>query len=272
MLLGSGLRFPAFIGALSAIEEKGIEIERVVGASAGSIIGSLYAAGWSPAQMRRAVMDLDTTVFRDFSLKGLLAGKGLYEGRAVEEYVDGLLEGRRFSDGFRMPPFVVATDIRNNIPFVFSKTNFPDMRVSQAIRYSIGIPLVFSYKNFSHSGKVHTFVDGNLLSGMIAEMFHGNRLLILKVVSNRTMQRNQEQFGIVVYLKKLVLLMMNAIEKERVVGRNWQETILISCGDIHTTKFNLSRHDKTYLLEQGYGQVRKYLEYKWECPPEKIKC
>lgn len=264
MLLGSGLRFPAFIGALTAIEEKGIKVERVVGASAGAIIGSLYAAGWSPIEMKKTIMGVDTTVFRDFSLRGLIAGKGLYEGRAAEDYIDRLLEGRRFSDQFRFPPFVVATDIRNSAPFVFSRAKFPDLKVSRAVRFSIGIPLVFSYMHFNHSGKMHTFVDGNLLSGSIAEMFPGSRLLILKVVSNRTLQHASERFSFVSYMKKLVLLMMNAVERERVVGKNWQETILISCGDIHTTKFALSAEDKQFLIDQGYNQVRRYLDYKWE--------
>ena len=65
-------------------------------------------------------------------------------------------------------------------------------------------------------------------------------------------------------MKNLVLLMMNAVERERVVGKNWQETILISCGDIHTAKFALRAEDKQFLMDQGYDQVRRYLDYKWE--------
>jgi len=86
----------------------------------------------------------------------------------------------------------------------------------------------------------------------------------LKVVSNRTLQHASERFSFASYIKKLVLLMMNAVERERIVGKNWQETILISCGDIHMTKFSLSADEKQYLIDQGYTQVRRYLDYKWE--------
>lgn len=266
MLLGSGFRFPAFIGALSAIEEKGIKIGRVVGASAGSIIGSLYASGRTPAEMRRIIMDLDTTVFRDFSIRSVIAGKGMYEGRAAEDYIDMLLEGRKFSDDFRFSPYVVATDIKHSIPFVFSRSNFPEMKVSRAIRFSIGIPLVFSYKHFSAGGMNRVFVDGNLLSSTISDMFTGSDLLILKVVSQRTQPTDAARFGLASYLKKLVLIMMNAVEKERVIGKNWQDTIIISCGDIHPAKFAITQGEKKYLIEQGYTQVKQYIEYKWGKP------
>lgn len=47
MLLGGGVRFAAFIGALFALEEMGLNIKKIVGASAGSIVASFYAKGKS---------------------------------------------------------------------------------------------------------------------------------------------------------------------------------------------------------------------------------
>lgn len=264
MLLGSGLRFPAFIGALNAIEEKGIRIGRVVGASAGSIIGSLYSSGMQPGEMKKIILDLDTSVFKDFSLKSMLSGKGIYEGKAAEDYIDKLLGGKTFSDNFRYPPYIVATDIKNNMPFVFSRSTVPGLKVSRAIRFSIGIPLVFSYKHFQHEGRNHVFVDGNLLGGSIAEMFTDSDMLILKAVSSRTNQgAGDERFSFGSYLKRLIHIMMNAVERERIIGKSWQDTILISCGDIAPTKFTVTVEEKRFLIEQGYTQVKKYLEYKW---------
>lgn len=262
MLLGSGLRFPAFIGALSAIEEKGINIGRIVGASAGSIIGSLYASGKEPIEMRKVVMELDTTMFRDFGLVSLFSGKGLYKGAAAEEFIDDLLDGRSFKE-FYKPTYVVATDIKSNTPFVFSRLNFPDMKVSRAIRYSIGIPLVFSYRRLEHDGRERVLVDGNLLSGSVADMFNDSRMLILKVVSGRTHVDPAASFGLASYVKRLVQIMMSAVERERIAGKFWQDTIIIPCGDIPPTKFAISADEKRFLIDQGYNEARRYLEYKW---------
>ena len=265
MLLGSGVRFPAFIGALTAIEEKRLKVVRIIGASAGSIVGCLYAAGKSPIAMRRLALEIDPTLFKDFSFSSLLRGKGLYEGKALERYIDGLLGGRRFCDDFSISPFVIATDILNNTPFVFSRSNCPDMKVSTAIRFSSGIPFVFSYKQFKHEGKSHVFVDGNLMPGVVENMFaEEGRLLILRVISTRTLaQATSETFTLKRYIKGLLLIMLHAVEKERVKGKRWQDTILISCGDIPPTKFTISADEKRYLIEQGYLQTKEYLEYKW---------
>jgi NTE family protein len=52
VLSGGGATGFAHIGVLQALEEKGIPIDYITGTSAGALIGSLYAAGWSPNEIR----------------------------------------------------------------------------------------------------------------------------------------------------------------------------------------------------------------------------
>ncbi|MCL2132459.1 MAG: patatin-like phospholipase family protein, partial [Lentimicrobiaceae bacterium] len=51
VLSGGGALGFAHIGALMALEEAGIEIDVVSGASMGSIVGAMYAYGYSPQEM-----------------------------------------------------------------------------------------------------------------------------------------------------------------------------------------------------------------------------
>jgi NTE family protein len=51
VLSGGGARGFAHIGVLQALEEAGIPIDRIGGASMGAIIGALYASGLSPAEV-----------------------------------------------------------------------------------------------------------------------------------------------------------------------------------------------------------------------------
>ena len=48
VLSGGGAKGMAHIGAIKVIEEIGIPIDYVVGTSMGSIIGGLYAIGYTP--------------------------------------------------------------------------------------------------------------------------------------------------------------------------------------------------------------------------------
>lgn len=52
---GGGAKGLYHIGVLEALEENGVPIDYVAGTSMGSIIAAMYAAGYSPAQMREIV-------------------------------------------------------------------------------------------------------------------------------------------------------------------------------------------------------------------------
>lgn len=55
VMSGGGAKGLYHIGVLEALEQNGIPIDYVAGTSMGSIIGAMYAAGYSPAEMREIV-------------------------------------------------------------------------------------------------------------------------------------------------------------------------------------------------------------------------
>lgn len=56
VLSGGGAKGLAHIGVIKALEEEGIPIDYITGTSMGSIVGGLYSAGYSPAEMERVVL------------------------------------------------------------------------------------------------------------------------------------------------------------------------------------------------------------------------
>lgn len=106
VLSGGGVRGIAHVGVLAALRAAGVEPECVSGTSAGAIVGALYAAGYSSAEM----LEFFATN-SPFRLTRIALGKpGLFDG---EKIVPGFLEyfpadsfealGRRL--------FVTATDL-----------------------------------------------------------------------------------------------------------------------------------------------------------------
>ncbi len=59
VLSGGGARGIAHIGVIRVLEELHIAPDLIVGTSMGSIIGGLYAAGWSPDEMEEIVQIID---------------------------------------------------------------------------------------------------------------------------------------------------------------------------------------------------------------------
>ena len=63
VLSGGGAKGLAHIGTLKALEENHIPIDYITGTSMGGIVGALYAAGYSPAQIEKIAL---TTEFQDW--------------------------------------------------------------------------------------------------------------------------------------------------------------------------------------------------------------
>jgi NTE family protein len=59
VLSGGGAKGFAHVEVIEAIEKAGIKIDYISGTSMGAIVGSLYAAGYSPAEIKKAVENID---------------------------------------------------------------------------------------------------------------------------------------------------------------------------------------------------------------------
>jgi NTE family protein len=59
VLSGGGATGFAHIGVLKALEERGIPIDYITGTSAGALVGSMYAIGWSPEEIEAYVLSDD---------------------------------------------------------------------------------------------------------------------------------------------------------------------------------------------------------------------
>ena len=58
---GGGAKGLAHISMLEVLDELGVGVHMISGASIGAIIGSLYASGRSASEMREAIRDLTAT-------------------------------------------------------------------------------------------------------------------------------------------------------------------------------------------------------------------
>jgi len=263
ILAGGGTRFSAYIGALYALREKAIKIEKIVGISGGSIVSSLYAAGHSLDRLKKLMLETDLTKFKDFSPLAILTGMGLYKGKRLEKWMDKELQGKKFSDEFKIDHYVVATDVLRVRPIIFSKKSFPNLPVSKAVRFSIGIPLFYAYKKFRlNKDEYGIMVDGNLATVALEEMFSYDKYstLTLRLATSRSeFISAPKKISRFAYSRRLVNILMNSLERERIAGNRWRSTIIIFSGNIPATKFELSRKEKMYLFDQGYNQVKENL-------------
>lgn len=137
LVLGSGgARGLAHIGVIEAFEERGYEITSISGASIGSVIGGVYAAGSLP-EYKKWILSLDRRkVFglMDFTI----SSHGFIKGERVIEEMKQFVSVEHIED-LKIPFSAVAVDIENQEEVIFSEGN-----LWNAIRASVAIPSVLT--------------------------------------------------------------------------------------------------------------------------------
>jgi NTE family protein len=147
---GGAARGFTHIGVLEVLEDLGIRPEWVVGTSAGSLVGALYASGMSLAELKRQALLLEESDLGDWTI----TGRGPLKGEAIERMVNRLI-GNKPIEGFAIKFAAVATDLFNGKPIYFTRGN-----AGQAVRASSSVPGVF--EPVSIRGR--DYVDGGLVS------------------------------------------------------------------------------------------------------------
>ncbi len=164
VLSGGGAKGLAHIGVLRVLDSLGIKPDLIVGASMGSIVGAMYASGYTGHQIDSLTRSLTLSdLFRRYEPRAPSslgdrqplvvweAGEGglaIQRAAVRESEVDAILNAamlrgnllaRGSFDSLPVPLRVVATDLANRQTIVLDHGD-----LAQAVRASMSIPLVFT--------------------------------------------------------------------------------------------------------------------------------
>lgn len=181
VLSGGGAKGIAHIGVLKAIDSAGLKIDYLTGTSMGSIIGGLYATGYSGNEIQK--------ITKKLNWDELLSGKPIYKYVSIDEkdefgqysaevgikdhkaqFATGLIDSQElwlilnrmflpvynikdFSK-FNIPFQCIATDLSNGKDVVLSKGD-----IVKAVRASMAIPSVFTAVDYEKT----KLVDGGIV-------------------------------------------------------------------------------------------------------------
>ena len=190
VLSGGGAKGIAHVGALKVIEELGIPIDYIGGTSMGSIVGGLYALGYTSSQLelymkgadwqnlltdrilRRHVSIYEKGERKRYCLQIPIAGRrfelplGILSGQNVSNLFTELASPAYAQPDFsklNIPFLCVATDIESGLEVVLEHGN-----LAKAMRASMAIPSVFTPE----------LIDGKrLYDGGLTNNLPANRVL-----------------------------------------------------------------------------------------------
>ncbi len=184
-LSGGGIRGIAHAGVLKALEDNNIKIDIIGGTSAGSLVASLYAMGYSPyyiyilfKRYSKELVEVNygpiVSGIGNFMLNKKNVFKGLKSGKNIENIYNQIAykKGIKKMNQIKMPIVIPTVDITNSKEYIITnriperteniEQYITDITVGKAVRASSSFPAVFTPCKFQE----HAFMDGGALDNV----------------------------------------------------------------------------------------------------------
>ncbi|MFN3609042.1 MAG: patatin-like phospholipase family protein [Hyphomonas sp.] len=274
VLSGGGALGLSHVGAIQELEAMGIRPDIVVGTSMGAVIGGLYAAGLSGAELETAVegtnwhgvfnpapqrdkltfrqkqqqVDFPGTASLGVSGAGLLLPTGAISDQALMKELRRVTPARMAVgnfDGLTIPFRAVATDIATGEAVVINSGELP-----MAMRASMSVPGVFPAFSLEDRLLVDGGLSANIPVSIAREM--GADIVIAVWTPNDLLQK--DQIGSVVdVLAQTVSLLILTNERAEIASMQPQDVLVrVDTGSIGAAAFNRSKD----LIEAGKASIR----------------
>jgi NTE family protein len=273
-LSGGGARGAAHIGVLKVLEKEGIRVDCIAGTSFGSLVGGLYALGYSAAQIEEIFTRQEwDRIFSDapdrrlspmlerknFRYQGQLAFQGfspelptgLWSGQKLTEVLNKLTTERMLAaryDFDRLPiPFrTVATDLLTGKSYIFH-----DGPMTEALRASVAIPMLFTPVEKGDMLLVDGGLTDNLPTDIVRSM--GADFVIAVDVSSPLLKKKGIRTFLDVMDQSLSLVMRQSVESNSKLA-----DILIRP---ELDEFTYSDYNRvSSILERGEREAQRHVE------------
>ncbi len=293
---GGGVKGIGLVGAVTVMEERGYRWMNLAGTSAGAIVASLLAAGYSGAELAGILSGLDYREFKDTTLFGrvpvagalgrLLLKKGIFRGRFFEGWLRDLLlkkgvttfgdlivEEFKGDPRYRFRLNVIVSDVTRGRLLVLPQdiadygVRPEDLSVALAVRMSMSIPFFYEpvrLKNMS-DGRTSYVVDGGLLSNFPVWLFDSGEgvpswpTFGFKLVEPEE-GKPRDVKGPVSLLTALFATMMEAHDARYIKEENFVRTVPIPTMGVKTTEFDITPERSQALYRSGREAGERFLD------------
>jgi NTE family protein len=173
---GGGVRGFSHIGVLNVLEEEGINIDLIVGTSAGALIGGAYASGQSPREIQDKIEayirspEFDASKIKSIGLTFCGEEKGFF--KKARTFV---MNRFWFVQGFFKPSILPYHDFKSLIDYFLPEMNINDTRIHLRV---VSTDLITGKRIvFSKGSLRQTVLASCSVPGAVAPVHQGDWLL-----------------------------------------------------------------------------------------------
>ncbi len=298
---GAGIRGIAYCGALKEMESRGLisGIKRVAGTSAGALMAMAISLGYSADELKEIISNTNFKEFNDgkyFFIGGINRLDryfGWYRSNRLDKWIGQLIESKTgdpnitFSDMHRKnfkDLYVTGTCLNKQKLIVFSKETYPQMRIRDAVRISMSIPLYFEAVFMDTNGRVinhphekrnlDIMLDGGFTANFPIRVFDstryqsssgpnlfeynmqtvGFRIDRTDQIKNDTTKKQLAEMqvkNLKGYVAAFYNIIIESLNRQSLTDDDWARTISISDGGIGPRLRRLSDQEVQSLLRNG---------------------
>ena len=261
----------AHVGALIELS-KHIPLQAVkewMGVSAGSLMAMCLCIGYTLDELLDFSVRFDFTEIKEMdSVPGWILHFGMDTGERLHRlvlaclHVKGLPSEFTFQDcltQFGISLRIIATDINDACPIIFSSTTTPTYCIADAVRASMSAPYYF--QPFICPVSNHYLVDGAVISNhplfVLPDEEHSRTLSVLIRTS---IEKKTHATEMVINEFMMRPLQIALSEKNKIESRFYDtRCIQIMLGEVDILDFAMEREMKQTMIQKGKDAVREFM-------------
>jgi len=304
---GAGMRGLAYCGALSVLEERGLtdDIQRVGGTSAGAITALLFSLGYTEREIEKLISTTKFNQFKDgrFWIPGSIFRiknkYGWYRSRRFSNFIGALIEQKTgdaeitfeefHRQGYR-DLYVTATCLNRQDIVVLSRETYPQMKIRDAVRISMSIPLYFQAIFVDDEGNIYDkqqagkqldiMADGGIIGNFPIQLFDSIAIdstgkeyripnphtLGIRMDSDEQITADQtgqnlahcEINSLKDYINAFYTIVIENLNRHQLTEADWDRTVSISHKGIAPKIKKLKKTQKAMLIDSGRSAMEAF--------------
>ena len=261
----------AHVGALIELS-KHVPIHAIkewMGVSAGSLVAMCLCIGFTLEELLEFCVRFDFTHIKEMdSVPGWILHFGMDTGERLHRLIQACLHVKGLSSEFTFQECftqfglclrIVATDLNDAAPVIFSPTTTPHYCIADAVRASMSVPYYFQPFICPESG--HYLVDGGVISNhplfVLPDEEHRRTLSILIRTSIEKIENAAEMEMDEFMMRPLNIVL---IEKSKMESRFYDaRCIQIMLGELNILDFSMEDDTKQMIIQKGKEAVVQFM-------------
>jgi NTE family protein len=303
---GAGLRGIAYCGAIKELESRKLiaGIEKVGGTSAGAVTALCISLGYTSDEIAQLLYATNFKKFNDgrfFFAGGINRMKkyfGWYRGESLNRWLEKIISDKTGNENITFEElyakgykdlYVTATVLNKQKLLILSRYNYPRMKVKDAVKVSMSIPLYFEAPFIDSSGKLirrpintqglDIMVDGGLTGNFPIHIFDSTFIrnsrreytanmstLGFRIDNERQIESDKKDRELVnmpvnnlkEYTAAFYNMMIENLNRQSLSTDDWKRTVSISDAEIAPRIRKLSKAEITELITNGNIATKEY--------------